>query len=195
MPGIRIRVASPDDAGTLLAIYAPYVLKTAISFEYDVPSETEFRNRIIETLENYPYLVAEDGNEIVGYAYAGKFRSRKAYSWAVETSIYVKENRRNMGIGRALYSALEDELKAMGVLNMYACISCPEIEDEYLTKDSVKFHERMGFAKVAEFHKCGCKFGRWYNVIWMEKILGEHTPDPLPVRSFWAGETGDGSVS
>jgi len=62
------------------------------------------------------------------------------------------------------------------------------LEDEYLTKDSVKFHERMGFVKVAEFHKCGCKFGHLYNVIWMEKMLGGHTPDPLPVRSFTAGE-------
>ncbi|MGD9569918.1 MAG: N-acetyltransferase family protein [Sedimentibacter sp.] len=184
MQEIKIRVALPDDAGVLLKIYEPYVLNTAISFEYDVPSEAEFRNRIIETLNKFPYLVAEYGSKIVGYAYAGKFHSRKAYSWGVETSIYVKENMRKMGIGRTLYSALEDELKAMGVLNMNACISYPEIEDEYLTKDSEKFHENMGFVKVAESHKCGFKFGRWYNIIWMEKIIGDHTANPLPVRSF-----------
>ena len=81
---------------------------------------------------------------------------------------------RKKGVGRLLYQALEEELKKMGILNLYACIAYPVVEDEYLDKNSALFHEHMGYRKVGEFHKCGYKFGRWYSMIWMEKIIGEH---------------------
>jgi phosphinothricin acetyltransferase len=174
MEQIDIRPANPEDAAALLAIYAPYVEGTAISFEYEVPSVEEFRQRITNLSKDYPYLVAEKGGRIVGYAYAHIFHGRAAYQWSVETSIYVDKNEKRKGIGKQLHDALEQALKAQGILNMNAAIAYIEQEDEYLTHDSIRFHERLGYKKVAHFHQCGRKFGRWYDVIWMEKIIGEH---------------------
>lgn len=181
---ITIRAAEPQDVEKLLEIYAYYVEKTAVSFEYDVPSVEEFAERIRNTLKKYPYFAAEADGEIVGYAYAGDFHKRAAYQWGAETSIYIKENMRGMGIGAALYEKLEGALKAMGILNMYACIGSPQEEDEYLTHASERFHKRMGFVKTAEFHLCGYKFNRWYNVVWMEKIIGAHKENPALVKKF-----------
>ena len=171
MVGLKIRSAAPGDAGRLLEIYSYYIKNTAITFEYDVPSPEEFGGRIENTLKKYPYLVLEDGGAIVGYAYAGVLKDRAAYSRSCEVSIYVDREMRRRGYGRALYSALEEELKRRGMLNLYACIADPITEDEYLGKDSERFHEHLGFVKVGEFHRCGYKFGRFYNMIWMEKIL------------------------
>ena len=181
---ITIRPAVLQDAKVLLEIYAPYVKNTAITFEYDVPTAEEFAGRISNVLRRYPYLVAEVNGEPVGYAYAGPFKERAAYDWAVETTVYVKEDMKNHGIGRALYEALEKTLAAQGILNLNACIAFPEKEDEYLTTDSVRFHERMGFKEVGRFHKCGCKFGRWYDMVWMEKHIGTHEENPAQVRTF-----------
>ena len=85
-------------------------------------------------------------------------------------------------MGRKLYGALEDRLREMGILNLYACIAWPEQEDEYLTGNSAEFHARLGFAQVGKFHQCGYKFGRWYHMIWMEKSIGEHRAEQAPVR-------------
>ena len=169
-----IRLATADDAEELLEIYSPYVKRTAITFEYEVPGLEEFRNRIIKTLSKFPYLVAEDNGKIVGYAYAGSFKDRAAYQWSVETSIYVAWDSRGKGIGRRLHDALYDVLRKKGFLNMYACISHTEKEDEYLTNASMRFHEHLGYTLVAQFHQCGKKFDRWYDMIWMEKHIGEH---------------------
>ena len=171
---LKIRMAQAEDAQSLLNIYAPYVENTAISFEYEVPTVEEFAERIKKTLTRYPYLVAEINEEIVGYAYAGPFHSRKAYSWGVETSIYIRQDRKRKGIGRALHSALEELLKKQNILNMNACIAYPAEEDEYLTRDSVKFHEQLGYRMVGRFYQCGYKFDRWYDIVWMEKLIGEH---------------------
>ena len=179
-----IRVAKEEDAAALLAIYAPYVEKTAITFEYEVPSLEEFQRRIRETLKKYPYLLAEEEGEILGYAYAGAFHARAAYDWAVETSIYVRENEKGHGIGKALYAALEEQLKRQNILNLKACIANPAVEDAHLTKDSIRFHTHLGYRMVGEFYQCGYKFGTWYNMVWMEKHLGEHKKDPKPVIWF-----------
>lgn len=181
---MKIRTAKTMDAEDLLKIYAPYVKNTAITFEYDVPSAAEFSDRIRNTLKKYPYFVAEVDDEIVGYTYAGDFHSRPAYQWCAETSIYIKEEMRGFGIGKILYTELENTLRKMGILNMNACIGYPQVEDEYLTKASERFHKCMGFVKAAEYHKCGYKFNRWYDIIWMEKIIGKHTANPMPVRKF-----------
>ena len=169
---ITIRPATPDDAEALLSIYAPYVEQTAITFEYEVPSVEEFRDRIVHTLKLYPYLVAQRetstnsnaSTEIVGYAYAG----------SVETSIYVKKSEKKSGIGKALYSALEKVLAAQNITNVNACIASPETDDEYLNHNSIQFHQHLGYSMIGEFHKCAYKFGRWYNMIWMEKMIGSH---------------------
>lgn len=184
MKEVRIRIATIEDTKELLEIYAPYVKSTAITFEYEVPSKDEFKRRIENILNKYPYLVAENQGEIVGYAYASSFHSRAAYQWSVETSIYIKQEQKNLGIGKALYLELERLLKLQNILNLNACIAYPETEDEYLTKNSVEFHEHLGYRMVGEFHKCGYKFDRWYNMVWMEKHIGEHLEEPLPVVPF-----------
>lgn len=186
---ITIRMATVEDAEKLLHIYAPYVEGTAITFEYEVPSVQEFADRIRNTLKRYPYLVAELENEIVGYAYAGSFHERAAYDWSVETSIYVKTDMKKMGIGKKLYEVLEKILKEQNILNLNACIAYPSIEDEYLTKNSVKFHEHLGYRVVGEFQKSGYKFNRWYNMVWMEKHIGEHKAEQPPVKSIEEVET------
>lgn len=184
MTRLTIRPASPEDAAALLDIYAPYVERTAVTFEYDVPSPEAFAGRVARTLARYPYLAVETEGEVVGYAYAGPFKERAAYDWAVETSVYVRRDARRRGIGRALYGALERCLGAQGILNLNACIACPERPDEYLTRDSVEFHSRLGYRLVGEFRQCGYKFGRWYDMVWMEKLIGEHLPEQPPVRPF-----------
>lgn len=171
---MRIRSANVDDAARTLDIYAYYVEHTAVSFEYDVPTLDEFSSRMAKTLERYPYLVLEEDGRILGYAYAGPFKGRAAYDRSCEVTIYVERSARGRGYGRALYEELERRLGEAGMLNLYACIADPLEEDEYLTRDSERFHERLGFTKVGEFHQCGYKFHRWYNMIWMEKLIGSH---------------------
>lgn len=171
---MEIRSAKTADAERLLEIYDYYVKNTAITFEYDTPSTEEFTARMEHTMERYPYLVIEADGRIEGYAYAGVFKDRAAYDRSCETTIYIDRYAGKNGMGRLLYEALEEKLKAMGILNLYACIAYPDTEDEYLTRNSAEFHEHLGYSKVGEFHKCGYKFGRWYNMIWMEKMIGEH---------------------
>ena len=179
-----IRVATEADAEEILAIYAKYIEQTAITFEYVVPSIEEFRSRIRHTLERFPYLAAEKDGKIAGYAYVSSFKERAAYDWSVETTIYVNQKKKRMGIGGKLYAALEEALRAQHILNLNACIGYPQNEDEYLTKDSEKFHQKLGYRLVGTFHDSGYKFGRWYDMIWMEKMLGEHTESPASVIPF-----------
>ena len=171
---INIRKVNIDDVYRLVEIYDYYVKNTAITFEYITPSIEEFKNRIINITKKYPYLVIEEDGVIYGYCYANTFKDRQAYDYSVETTIYIDHNNHKRGLGRLLYEALEKELKNIGILNMYACIGYPIIEDEYLTYNSYNFHKHLGFIKIGEFHKCGYKFNRWYNMIWMEKIIGKH---------------------
>ena len=174
MDKIQLRMANKEDAKALLAIYKPYVEKTAITFEYDVPSEAEFQRRIEQTLEKYPYLVASCEDKIVGYAYASAFKSRAAYDWCVETSIYIDENSRGLGVGQKLYGKLEELLQKQHIINVNACIAYPNPK-------SVAFHEKQGYQKVAHFSKCGYKLGQWVDMIWMEKCIGEHPDHPEPI--------------
>ena len=169
-----IRPATPSDAARLREIYGHYVTDTAITFEYDVPTLETFRRRVENTLAKYPYLVLEADGAIQGYAYAGPFVGRAAYRRCCEVSIYLDRDARGRGYGRRLYEALEAALRDRGILNLYACIADPLAEDETLTRASERFHRRLGYEKVGEFHKCGYKFDRWYNMIWMEKLIGDH---------------------
>ena len=171
---VIVRNASISDAERILEIYDYYVKNTAVSFEYDTPSIEAFKQRMERIMKRYPYLVIEKDNVICGYAYADAFVGRAAYGWSCALSVYLDRNVRKSGLGRLIYEALEAKLRDMGILNLYACIAYPITDDEYLTTNSADFHAHMGFAKVGEFHKCGYKFGRWYNMIWMEKIIGEH---------------------
>lgn len=171
---ISIRFAKPEDAKELLKIYAYYVTDTAISFETEVPSEEEFKLRIEEVLKSYPFIVACKDDEILGYAYLYSFVGRKAYELSAETTIYLNPDKKKMGIGKKLYSVLEDIAKAQNITNLYSCIGYVDKEDEYLNNNSVQFHEHIGYRMVGKFENCGHKFGRWYHMVWMEKIIGEH---------------------
>ena len=172
---ITIRIARESDKEELLAIYAPYVSETAITFEYTVPTLEEFRERMTKTLMKYPYLVAVQETEILGYAYASEFKNRAAYDWAVETTIYVKQDSRKSGVGKKLYQALEEVLKQQHICNLYACIAYPN-------PGSIGFHERLGYQTIGHFSKCGYKFETWYDMIWMEKMIAEHDLHPEPFK-------------
>lgn len=176
-PTIEIRTATADDAQDLLNIYAPYVLKTAITFEYKVPSLIDFTSRISNILVKYPYLVAMINDEIVGYSYASAFKTRAAYDWSVETSVYVKENIRGLGVGKLLYQELENILKKQNICNLCACITYPN-------DPSIAFHTAFSYKQVAHFTKSGYKFDAWHDMIWMEKTLNEHTTPPEPFIPF-----------
>ena len=158
---IEIRYAKLEDAARLVEIYCYYVEKTAITFEYEVPAVEEFQQRMVHVMEKYPYLVAKVDDQIVGYAYAGTFNVRAAYDWCVETSIY-----------------------AQNITNLNACISSPIQNDEYLDTNSIDYHHHLGYQMVGEFHQCGYKFKRWYNMVWMEKFIGEHHENQLPMIQF-----------
>jgi L-amino acid N-acyltransferase YncA len=181
-----IRIATPDDARHLLNIYEYYVKNTSISFEYEVPTLEEFRSRIVNTLKKYPYIVADCDGAIEGYAYAGAFKGRKAYDWAVETSIYVRHGFTKSGIGKLLYEELEKALSYQNITNVNACIAVPHDRDDekYCTNNSMDFHEHMGYRFVGRFTQCGYKFGRWFDMVWMEKLIGEHVSGQLQVKTF-----------
>ncbi|NQM55998.1 N-acetyltransferase [Streptococcus suis] len=161
---VEIRNAQVEDAANLVAIYAPYVEKTAITFETQVPAVEDFANRIEKTLKKFPYLVAVEEGQIVGYAYASTYYARAAYDWTVEMSVYVQKEARGKGIGTLLYTALEEELTARGFKNFLACIALPN-------PASIALHEKRGYQQVAHFKKVGYKFGTWHDIVWLQKSL------------------------
>ena len=171
MSNITIRSATPDDAAAIWSIYRYYVENTAISFEITMPTQEQIRQRIEKVLSGFPYLVAELDDQIIGYAYAGHFIPREAYYHCAEVSIYISQENHRSGIGRMLYEALSDQLRNQGITQIYACIGVPEVEDEYLTNNSAQFHAHMGFREVGRFRNSGKKFGRFYHMIWMEKLI------------------------
>ena len=168
---LSIRDVQISDAPRLIEIYSYYVLNTAVSFEYDVPSVDEFVRRIKNTTEQYPYLVCVKDNKVVGYAYAGAYSSRKAYEWTAAASIYVDKDYHRQGIGSLLYDSLEEKLKAQGIVNLLAGVAFCDKEDEYLSHDSRKFHICKGYSQVAHMIKIGKKFDRWYDLLWFQKRL------------------------
>lgn len=167
-----IREVQLSDAQAILDIYAPYVQNTAISFEYTTPTLNEFIQRIRSVQKDHPYLVVEENGKIVGYAYAHAFYGREAYRKSAEVSIYLAQNQKHKGYGKALYEQLEERLKLQGIENLYACIAYSEREDDpYLNRDSILFHERNGYLKCGHFHRCGYKFQLYYDVVYMEKHI------------------------
>lgn len=181
---INIRVAREEDAKRLLEIYAYYVKNTAVTFEYEVPSLEEFTNRVKNTLLKYPYLVAEVDGKIAGYIYAARFMPRAAFEWSVSTSVYLDNSYHRMGLGKMLYARLEEILKQQNIAVVYAEVADPVEEDEYLTHSSERFHEAMGYKLVGRFHGCGNKFGNWYNLLEMEKELGNRECPPKKFIPF-----------
>lgn len=191
MDNLIIRSAEKRDIPAMLAIYAPYVERTAISFEYTVPSEQEFCERLQRVQSFYPWLVAELEGRVAGYAYASRFHPRAAYDWSTEVSIYLADHARGKGLGRRLYGVLESALRSQNILTAYACIAWTNQPDEFLDHGSPRFHERMGYHTVGTFSRCGFKFGRWYGMIWMEKRLAPEGTAPVPIVAYkGTGEKG-----
>ena len=157
-----IRIATEADVPAIREIYAPYVTDTTITFEYDVPSPEDFLTRFRNITADFPWLVWEEGGQILGYAYACRPFERTAYSWCAEPSIYLKESARGQGIGRKLYTALETLLAMQGYRVLLALITG---ENEA----SLRFHEKLGYGFAGELKACGYKFDRWLSVFWMEK--------------------------
>jgi len=168
---MHIREAWPDDASAVLAIYAPFVAHTAVTFETVVPSVDEMAARIRDA--RAPWLVAVRDGDVLGYTYAGPHRSRAAYVWSVEVSVYTSENARRHGVGRALYEALFVLLRAQGFVNAYAGIALPN-------EASVGFHESLGFTPVGVYRHVGFKLGAWRDVGWWALTLVTPDDDARP---------------
>ena len=167
-----IRLAKETDAEQMLAIYAPIVRDTAISFELEPPTLEQFRGRITTTLERTPWLVcASDDDIIMGYAYAGPYRSRGAYQWAVEVTVYTSASHRRMGVARAVYASLFECLRLLGYVSAYAGIALPN-------PASVALHEGLGFRPVGVYHTAGRKLGSWHDVGWWEFAIQDPPPSP-----------------
>ncbi len=173
---MTIRLATPDDTAAILAIYAPIVAETSISFELEPPTLAEMQARIITTLQRLPWLVAVQHDTLRGYAYAAPHRTRAAYQWCVEVSVYVASSARQQGVGRKLYTALFAELVRLGYVNAYAGITLPNAPSE-------AFHQAMGFAPVGIYRKVGYKHGQWRDVGWWQRVLQPHPAAPQPPRS------------
>lgn len=175
-----IRIATPDDAAAVQAIYAPVVLDTAISFETEVPTVDEMRRRIGSTLVQYPWLVAlDEADQVSGYVYASRYAERAAYRWSATVTAYVRADQRGRGVGQSLYRALLARLREQGFCMAYAGITQPN-------SASVALHESVGFACVGIFRNAGHKLGRWHDVGWWQCDLQRPDPPPEP-RPFAAG--------
>ena len=175
-----IRLAKEADIPAILEIYSPYVLNTAVSFEYSIPTLEEFTDRFRSITAQFPWLVWEEKGTVLGYAYGSLPFGRAAYHWVAASSIYLAPQAQGQGIGRKLYSVLEALLTAQGYRKTYAIITSDN-------PGSLRFHEKQGFRFLAEFPECGFKFSKLYGVIWMEKLLnpGEIPQDfPKPIHQL-----------
>lgn len=173
-----LRVAGDGDIFPMLAIYAPYVRDTAITFEYEVPTAADFAGRLHQVLPDHPWLVCRGPGQVLGYAYAHRHMERAAYVWNVECSVYVLASARGQGVGRALYGALLELLRAQGVVNAYGCIAVPNEASEAL-------HRATGFSLLGRFPASGWKQGRWHEVVWYGRRLQEGDgAAPAALRPF-----------
>ena len=170
---VRLRETTAGDAASTAAIYAPYVRDTLISFETEPPAAAEMSRRIASVGERYPWLLAEQGGQVLGYAYAGEHRSRAAYRWDVDVAVYLAAAVHRRGIGRRLYQALFGMLRLQGYINAYAGISLPNAA-------SVGLHESLGFAPVGIYRKVGYKHGAWHDVGWW--ALNLQAPPAVPAE-------------
>jgi L-amino acid N-acyltransferase YncA len=170
-----LRPATVEDAVSIAAIYEPIVRDTAISFEIEPPGPAEMASRIRSVTATHPWLVAEDGNgSVIGFAYAGVYKSRPAYRWSVETTVYVDEAHHGHGVGRLLYSTLLDTATDLGYVTAYAGIALPNAASEAL-------HAGLGFERIGVFRRAGFKLGQWHDVVWWQRPLSPADPPFSPL--------------
>jgi L-amino acid N-acyltransferase YncA len=170
---LTIRIATEADAAQIQAIYAPIVRDTAISFEFEPPSVEETGQRIVKTLEHWPWLVCDRGGDVLGYVYAGQHSARAAYQWSADVTVYIHEHARRMGVGRALYTSLFRLLVVQGFYHAYAGVTLPNA-------GSVGLHESLGFTPVGVYQRVGFKFGAWHDVGWWQSALQPLVSAPTP---------------
>lgn len=175
MSGATVRAATPADGAAIAAIYAPYVGDTPITFEVAAPDADAMAARISAISAGYPYLVAEAGGQVVGYAYATRYRERAAYDWVCETAIYVERGRARKGIGRLLYEALLDQLEERGFVSAIAVVTLP-------SRESVAFHQALGFEDRGRQLAIGYKGGRWHDIGIFQLDLAPRPARPQPPR-------------
>lgn len=174
---MRIRAATPNDAAAISDIYAPYVRESAVSFEAEAPDACEIAARMVAAAGLYPWLAAEEEGALVGYAYGAAFRSRFAYRFTVETTIYLRAGAQGRGIGRTLYTPLLELLERQGYTQAIAAIALPN-------ESSVVLHERLGFRHAGTYGQVGFKLGRWWDVgLWQRPLAAApaEPAEPLPL--------------
>lgn len=170
---VTVRFADVTDAEKLLAIYAPYIQNTSITFEYDIPSVSEFEKRIKAVTTQFPWLICEVGGEFAGYVYAAAHHERAAFQWDAEVSVYLAERFHRFGIASALYQCLFELLAEQGCCNLYALITVPN-------EQSIGFHQSCGFRQVGMQPHVGYKFGKWYGMSTLEKPLRDFNEPVVP---------------
>ena len=177
-----LRLAQEADAEELLKIYAPFVASedrslSDVSFEYEVPSVSEFAGRIRDISANYPYIVCEHEGRLIGYVYAHPYIPRAAYQWGAEVTIYLAPEGQGVGLGRIMYTKLEELLRLQGVVVTYACVTKSN-------EHSVKMHEALGYKIIGTFDNTGFKHGHWLDMVWLEKRIAELSAQPAAIRSI-----------
>jgi phosphinothricin acetyltransferase len=173
----EIRAADESDAAAIAGVYAAYVTGSVVSFEKDPPDEREMRARMVET-PRLPWYVALRDGAVVGYCYASHHKSRHAYRFAVDVSVYLENSERRRGTGRRLYERLLAELRQLGYVTAHGGITLPN-------PGSVGLHEAMGFQPVGVYPGVGYKFGSWHDVGWWQLALRPPPSDP-PEPSPWS---------
>lgn len=176
----NIRLITPADAEAALAVYAPYVLHTANTFEYEIPSVDDFRAKIEKITAQYPWLVCECDGEIVGYAYGSTHRERAAYQWSPESTVYISDKHHRKGIARILYNTLFALLQHQGYINVFASVLVTNV-------NSVEFHRAYGFEEIGLFKNIGYKLGEWHTNLWFQYTLHKHVidpPVPIPITKL-----------
>jgi phosphinothricin acetyltransferase len=176
---VIIRAAGAADAAAIAAIYEPFVTGTVITFESDPPGADEIAGRM-SARPLLPWLVAEDDGDVVGYAYCSPYRTRPAYRWSLESSVYVRDERQGQGIGRQLYARLFDEVRDLGYLLVHGAVALPNAA-------SVALHESMGFTSIGVHTSVGYKFGRWHDVGWWQLRLADLPEHPAEPREWILG--------
>ena len=174
---MNLRLAVPADLPAMLEIYRPYVEETTITFEFETPAPEVFAARFAAVTAQFPWFVAEENGQVMGYAYASRAFERAAYQWDADVSVYLAPAAQGRGIGKALYRALEAELTELGYCTLYALITAEN-------SNSCAFHRAMGYRHCATLPASGFKHGRWLDVFWYEKSLREKPLQPQPVRRF-----------
>jgi phosphinothricin acetyltransferase len=172
-----IRVAEERDAGAIAGIYAPAITDAVISFELTPPDAREMSRRILAIQRQYPWLVYEESDAVLGYVYASVHNERAAYRWSVDVTAYIRHDAHRRGLARALYTALFEILVLQGYRTACAGITLPNTA-------SVQMHAAVGFKKVGVYHDVGYKFGRWHDVGWYERPLAEHVLEPPEPIAF-----------